>query len=64
MNRRNFLKLFGFAPAVAVAAKLPNSTETYRNEKGVLRLVTKDEKAVEVWKRSKDGNWQKVATSK
>lgn len=70
MNRRSFLKAFGLAPLVVASAKQevlrfeigaakPRSPEKGKNVAGVLRLVTHDEKQIEVWRRNPDGTWEK-----
>ena len=65
VSRRGFLKMLGIAPLAVASVKQEVLTkpERYKKVAGVLRLVTSDEKQVEVWKRMPDGNWQKAGGS-
>lgn len=65
LSRRRFLSLLGIAPLAVAAVKQEAlaTPDKYRNRSGVLRLVTSDEKQVEVWKRDSDGKWVKAGGS-
>ncbi len=59
---RRVLHRLGFVPIEASSSAIKQliMANYWKNEKGVIRLTTRDQSEIEIWKRGKGGKWVKV----